>query len=231
MTSGWPRYDLYVLTDVTLAPGRSHADIRAGRARRGSRRGADPRQGSTAGNLGLVVSECQPMARKFGAALFVNDRVDVAMLFGADGAHVGPEDLPARAARRLLKPPALLGVSAGTLEEAKRAVREGADYIGVGPIFADQHQGPTPARRSGPKRWRRSPGRCRCRSWPSAASITKTSAAVGATGAAGIAVVSAVVTAPDMAAAARALKQRFLEGRRSAAGTAGASGPLTRSET
>src|SRR6185295_7542482 len=91
MTSGWPRYDLYVLTDVTLAPSRSHADI----VRAALAGGADAVQirdkGSTAGNLGLVVSECQPMARKFGAALFVNDRVDVAMLFGADGAHVGPE--------------------------------------------------------------------------------------------------------------------------------------------
>ena len=228
MTSGWPRYDLYVLTDVTLAPGRSHADI----VRAALAGGADAVQirdkGSTAGNLGLVVSECQPMARKFGAALFVNDRVDVAMLFGADGAHVGPEDLPARAARRLLKPPALLGVSAGTLEEAKRAVRDGADYIGVGPIFATS----TKADAGPPLGTEALAQIVRAVPVPVVAIggiHYENVVAVGATGAAGIAVVSAVVTAPDMAAAARALKQRFLEGRRSAAGTAGASGPLTRS--
>jgi len=219
MTSGWPRYDLYVLTDVTLAPSRSHADI----VRAALAGGADAVQirdkGSTAGNLGLAVSECQPMARKFGAALFVNDRVDVAMLFGADGAHVGPEDLPARAARRLLKPPALLGVSAGTLEEAKRAVRDGADYIGVGPIFATS----TKADAGEPIGTEALAKIVRAVPVPVVAIgglHYENVAAVGATGAAGIAVVSAVVTAPDMAAAARALKQRFLEGRRSAAGGA-----------
>jgi thiamine-phosphate pyrophosphorylase len=161
------------------------------------------------------VSECQPMARKFGAALFVNDRVDVAMLFGADGAHVGPEDLPALAARRLLKPPALLGVSAGTLAEAKRAVKDGADYIGVGPIFATR----TKADAGAPLGTDALAAIVRAVSVPVVAIggiDHENVAAVGATGAAGAAVVSAVVSAPDMAAAARALKQRFLEGRRSA---------------
>lgn len=216
MPSGWPRYDLYVLTDVTLAPGRTHADI----VRAALAGGADAVQirdkGSTAQNLGRVVAECHPMARKFGAALFVNDRVDVAMLFGADGVHVGQEDLPARAARRLLKPPALLGVSAGTLAEAKRAVKEGADYIGVGPIYATSTK-PDAGEAIGTE---------------ALAAIVRgvpvpvvaiggidheNVAAVGAAGAAGAAVVSAVVTATDMAAAARALKQRFLEGRREGA--------------
>lgn len=216
MTSGWPRYDLYVLTDVTLAPGRSHADIVRGALAGGADAVQIRDKGSTAANLGRVVAECQPMARKFGAALFVNDRVDVALIFGADGAHVGQEDLPARAARRLLKPPALLGVSAGTLEEAKRAVRDGADYVGVGPIFATATK-PDAGTPIGPE---------------GLAAIVRAVAvpvvaiggidhenvvAVGAAGAAGAAVVSAVVTAPDMAAAARALKQRFLEGRRAAA--------------
>jgi thiamine-phosphate pyrophosphorylase len=221
MTSGWPRYELYVLTDITLAPGRTHTDI----VRAALAGGADAVQirdkGSTAQNLGRLVAECHPMARKFGAALFVNDRVDVAMLHGADGAHVGPEDLPARAARRLLKPPALLGVSAGTLEEAKRAVRDGADYLGVGPVFATTTK-PDAGAAIGTE---------------GLAAIVRAVpvpvvaiggidhenvAAVGATGAAGAAVLSAVVTATDMAAAARALKQRFLEGRRGAAPRAGA---------
>ena len=77
MTSGWPRYDLYVLTDVTLVPGRAHADI----VRAALAGGADAVQirdkATTAQNLSRVVAECQPLARKFGAALFVNDRVDV----------------------------------------------------------------------------------------------------------------------------------------------------------
>jgi thiamine-phosphate pyrophosphorylase len=223
MPSGWPRYDLYVLTDVTLAPGRTHADI----VRAALAGGADAVQirdkGSTAQNLGRVVAECHPMARKFGAALFVNDRVDVAMLFGADGVHVGQEDLPARAARRLLKPPALLGVSAGTLDEAKRAVRDGADYLGVGPIYA------TATKSDAGDAIGTDALAAIVRAVPVPVVAIggidhENVAAVGAAGAAGAAVVSAVVTATDMAAAARALKQRFLEGRRSGAGSGGAGG-------
>lgn len=76
------------------------------------------------------------LTRAQGALLIVNDRVDVALAIEADGAHVGQEDLPAATARRLLGPDRLLGVSAATAQEAEEAVAAGADYLGVGPIFA-----------------------------------------------------------------------------------------------
>jgi len=217
MTSGWPRYDLYVLTDVTLVPGRAHADI----VRAALAGGADAVQirdkATTAQNLSRVVAECQPLARKFGAALFVNDRVDVALVTGADGAHVGPEDLPARAARKLLKAPALLGVSVGTLEEAKKAARDGADYIGVGPIFGSRTKTDAgPALGIEPLL-----AIVRAVSIPVVAIGGighENVAAVAGTGAAGAAVIAAVVTASDMAAAARAIKTRFVEARRAAPG-------------
>ena len=114
MPAGWPRFDLYVITDTHLSPGRSHADI----ARAALAGGADAVQlrdkSATAQNLSLLAAEIQPMARKSGAVFLVNDRVDVALVSGADGAHVGQDDLPAREARRLLPRPAVLGVSAGT---------------------------------------------------------------------------------------------------------------------
>src|SRR6266446_7156154 len=136
MVAGWPRFDLYVITDTVLSHGRSALEI----ARAALEGGADAVQlrdkSSPAFNLCRLVSEIQPQARKFGALLVVNDRVDVALVCGADGAHVGQEDLPAREARRLLPRPVVLGVSAGTREEARKAEREGADYVGVGPIFA-----------------------------------------------------------------------------------------------
>ncbi|HZN04397.1 MAG TPA: thiamine phosphate synthase [Candidatus Polarisedimenticolia bacterium] len=220
MTSGWPRYHLYVLTDVTLVPGRTHTDI----VRAALAGGADAVQirdkATTAQNLGRAVAECQPLARKFGAALLVNDRVDVALLAGADGAHVGPEDLPARAARRLLKRPALLGVSAGTLEEAKKAVRDGADYLGVGPIFGSR----TKPDAGPPLGLEPLEAIVRAVQVPVVAIggiDHENVAAVAATGCAGAAVIAAVVTAPDMAAAARAIKTRFLEGRRAITGGAG----------
>lgn len=70
------------------------------------------------------------------ALLFVNDRVDVAMVVGADGAHLGDDDLPLPAARRIVPPGFLLGRSVDRPEEARTAAREGADYVGAGPVLA-----------------------------------------------------------------------------------------------
>src|SRR6266487_6981047 len=75
------------------------------------------------------------LTRERGALLIVNDRVDVALAIEADGVHVGQDDMPAALARRLLGPHRILGVSAATMEEAEVAVAAGADYLGVGPIY------------------------------------------------------------------------------------------------
>lgn len=82
--------------------------------------------------------ELRKLTRAHHALLIVNDRVDVALVLDADGAHVGQDDLPAHIARRLLGPKRILGVSAGNLAEAAAAVAVGADYLGVGPIFGTQ---------------------------------------------------------------------------------------------
>jgi thiamine-phosphate pyrophosphorylase len=75
------------------------------------------------------------LTRERGALLIVNDRIDVALAVEADGAHVGQDDMPVAFARRLLGLHRILGVSAANREEAEAAVVEGADYLGVGPIF------------------------------------------------------------------------------------------------
>ena len=75
------------------------------------------------------------LTRERGALLIVNDRVDVALAIDADGAHVGQDDMPAARARQLLGPQRILGVSAASIQEAEEAVASGADYLGVGPIF------------------------------------------------------------------------------------------------
>src|SRR3989442_414423 len=77
------------------------------------------------------------LTRERGALLIVDDRIDVALAIEADGAHVGQDDdMPIALARKLLGPDRILGVSAGTLQEARIAVAGGADYLGVGPIYA-----------------------------------------------------------------------------------------------
>jgi thiamine-phosphate pyrophosphorylase len=80
--------------------------------------------------------EIRHLTRAAGALFIVNDRVDVALAIDADGVHLGPDDLPPVAARRLLGPHRLVGVSCGTPQEAAQAAAEGADYIGVGALFA-----------------------------------------------------------------------------------------------
>jgi thiamine-phosphate pyrophosphorylase len=79
-----------------------------------------------------VVAWCQP----YGAACIVNDRVDVALAAGADGVHLGAEDLPVSVARRLLGPGALVGGTARDPATARALVAAGASYLGVGPCFA-----------------------------------------------------------------------------------------------
>lgn len=79
--------------------------------------------------------------RGAGAAFLVNDRLDVALLSGADGCHLGQDDLPIPAARRIAPPGFLLGASTHGAEEARRAEAEGADYVGCGAVFPTGSKG------------------------------------------------------------------------------------------
>lgn len=85
--------------------------------------------------LGLKVRE---WTRETGAFFIMNDRPDLAVLVDADGVHVGQEELSVRQARRIVGPNRLIGVSTHTIEEARKAVEDGADYLGVGPVFPSQ---------------------------------------------------------------------------------------------
>jgi thiamine-phosphate pyrophosphorylase len=80
--------------------------------------------------------ELRAATRGSGALLFVNDRIDVALVVEADGAHLGDDDLPLAAARRIVPEGFLLGRSVDTIREAVAAEREGADYLGAGPAYA-----------------------------------------------------------------------------------------------
>ncbi len=90
----------------------------------------------TAGAAAVAVTaRVAARARAAGAVLLVNDRVDWAMLAGAQGVHLGPQDLSAQEARQLLGPSALLGVTVRNAAEARAAHAAGADYVGLGPVF------------------------------------------------------------------------------------------------
>lgn len=79
--------------------------------------------------------EIKAVTRRLNVPLIINDRLDIALAVGAAGVHLGQRDLPASAARKILRPGMLLGVSAATAGEAVQAARDGADYLGVGAVF------------------------------------------------------------------------------------------------
>jgi thiamine-phosphate pyrophosphorylase len=88
--------------------------------------------------LGEQYRECREirqLTRDYGACFIVNDHLDLAVAVGADGVHLGQDDLPVEQARQLVGPQMLIGLSTHSPGQANAAVRAGVDYIGVGPLF------------------------------------------------------------------------------------------------
>ena len=83
-------------------------------------------------NLALKVKE---ITTKYDVPLIINDRVDVALAIDADGVHVGQSDMPCDVTRKLVGPDKIVGISAATIDEAEKAEKDGADYIGTGAVF------------------------------------------------------------------------------------------------
>jgi thiamine-phosphate pyrophosphorylase len=154
--------------------------------------------------LALALAE---RCRQAGALFIVNDRADLALAVGAGGLHVGQEDLPAAAARRLLPSSMILGVSTHDLAQARRALADGADYVAVGSVFptttkaAFQLVGPELVRKLRPEVPVPLVG---------IGGITADNAAlVVAAGADAVAVISAICAAPDPEVATRRLLERL----------------------
>jgi thiamine-phosphate pyrophosphorylase len=142
----------------------------------------------------------------------VNDRVDVALAVGADGVHVGQDDLPCAAARRLLGERGLVGVSVRSAEEAREAERDGAGYVAVSPVFG------TATKPDAGRAW----GLEAVRAVRAAVAIPvvgiggidlANGAAVVAAGADALCAISATVRASDVAAEIRRFQALFARGR------------------
>jgi thiamine-phosphate pyrophosphorylase len=142
--------------------------------------------------------------------LIINDRVDVALAAGADGVHVGQDDMPAEDARRLLGRDALIGVSIKTVEEARAAPLDVVDYVAVGGVYATSSKdNPQPPIGAAGLRRIIEVIRARARAMPVAAiaGIDETNAAEAIfAGADGIAVIAALARAKDPARAAKRLR-------------------------
>ena len=133
-----PDTDLYAITDSRLSLGRSlevvvkellAADVKIIQYREKHKKS------------GEMLKECQmlrQMTARAGAFFIVNDHVDIAALVKADGVHIGQEDIPIAQVRELVGDDCAVGLSTHSPEQAAAAIRDGADYLGVGPLFATQ---------------------------------------------------------------------------------------------
>lgn len=196
---------LYLVTDRSLARGRPLDEI-VRRAIAGGVTAVQLREKEApTGEFYQLARSVRKITGETGVTFMINDRLDVALAVDADGVHVGQDDLPAKLARRLLGPDRILGVTAADEEQAILAEKAGADYIGCNAVFATPTKTDTgtPIGVEGLR--------------DLVASIEVPVVAIGgikasnaeevmAAGVAGIAVVSAIVSAEDPERAARELR-------------------------
>ena len=197
-------HGLYVITSAVPDRGRPHLDVARAAVAGGARViQLRDKQASSRQLLELALA-IRGITKPAGLLFIVNDRLDIALAAGADGVHLGDEDLPIGLARKIVGEKLIIGASAGSVAEAQAAAAAGADYLGVGCIF------PTPSKPdAGP------PLGCQIiREIRAAVNLpliaigginaTNAKAALQA-GADGLAVISAVSSADDMVAATRNL--------------------------
>jgi thiamine-phosphate pyrophosphorylase len=205
--------DLYVITDEAVSKGLSHAEV----AQRAIAGGADIIQlrDKSCGcrELVSVGRALHTLTKKTSTLFIVNDRLDVALACGADGVHLGQEDMRASVARQIAPPGFIIGISVGTVDEAARAEREGADYVAVSPVFSTASKADA-GHGHGTDALQKIKN-----------AVTIPVIAIGgigqenvldviAAGADGVAVISAVVGSQDITRAARELKAMIRKGKR-----------------
>jgi len=191
-----PRPDL---TDRVAAAVRGDVDVVQLRGKRASREELLP-----------LAAELKGICDRAGAIFTVNDDVELARLSEAHGVHLGQEDASIESARRTLGANAIIGRSASSVGEAVEAAQEGADYLGVGTIYATPTK--PDAEVKGPELLREVAREDLSVPWFAIGGVTlETVREVAEAGAPGFAVVRAVIDAEDPEAAARELRS-YLEG-------------------
>jgi len=126
---------LYVILDRTVATGRDLGELLDAVIAGGARMVQLREKTWPSGQLLPLAQRLRARCREAGVTFVMNDRVDLAVALEADGVHLGQDDLPPRHARALLRSGMILGVSTHSVEQARRAQADGADYVAVGAMF------------------------------------------------------------------------------------------------
>lgn len=198
-------YGVYLVTDARLSRGRSSVQVVEAALRGGVTIVQYRDKSASTRRMIEEAQEIRRVCRRAGVPFVVNDRLDVALAVDADGVHVGQDDMPARMARRLLGEGKLLGVSAASPEEGLRAMTDGADYVGASPIFATPTK-PDAPHAMGVEGLRHLARAVRVPVVAIGGVSAENAGTLIAAGAAGVAVVSAIVSADDVEGAARAIR-------------------------
>jgi thiamine-phosphate pyrophosphorylase len=199
---------LCLVTDRDLARGRPMIEIVEAAVRGGATMVQLREKSAT---TRAFLDEARALKRRLGElgiAFVVNDRLDIALAVDADGVHVGQSDLPVEEARRLLGPDKIVGLSITCVQDMARADAAAADYLGVGPVYAQQTKSDaTPP--LGVEGFRSLVAMTGKPVVAIGGLTPDNSASLVEAGAAGLAVVSAIVAAPSPEAAARAFARLF----------------------
>lgn len=127
---------LYLVTDRALCGGRPLDEVVLGSVKGGARYVQIREKDQTTRNFIEEALRIREVLAPFRVPLIINDRVDVALAIGAEGVHVGQDDMPYAMARSLMGPGAIVGLSVETWEDVEEAEGLDCDYIGVSPVFA-----------------------------------------------------------------------------------------------
>ena len=131
-------YSLYLVTDRTLSLGRSNLEVIQAAVRGGVTLVQLREKEATTKEFYQEGSKIRAYLKASNIPLIINDRIDMALALDAEGVHLGQEDMPIDAARKILGPQKIIGASVFTPEEAKIAEALGADYLGLSPIFVTE---------------------------------------------------------------------------------------------
>jgi thiamine-phosphate pyrophosphorylase len=200
-----PDLRLIVITDASLAAPRSVRELVQLALSAGAPAIQLRDKTATARELHEQARELLPLIRNSEALLFINDRVDVALAAGADGVHLGPDDMPVAAARRIMPPQFLIGYSTDQPSLARDAERDGASYIGCGAVYGTTTKLEVAGESIGPGRLDEVARAVTIPVIGIGGINAERAAEIANTAAAGIAVVGAVMSAADPRAATIAL--------------------------
>lgn len=129
-------FRLYLITDGKLFADKSLLLTAVEEALKSGVRAVQLRERDiTIKELSAMAYKMRELTRKYDAKLFINDRVDIALVAEADGVHLGQNGMPAYAVRRVVQDRLLIGVSAHSVGEAVAAEKDGADFITIGPVY------------------------------------------------------------------------------------------------